>query len=130
MKLFNCADLTKVRTIVSVDDYYPYPEIVTGKFCHQYYAIRHNEDLLLEDNDSMTVETGIKICVPEGYELIVHRAHPENGCDVEPEYFFASDGEIELKIKIYNFNMHDVIVHKETPFAIMFLKEMEEGSGD
>ena len=121
--MFNCIDLENSGLILSVSGDCVEVRILKSIFNYQCYEISLKQDLLLEDNETRTINTGIKMKVPEGCVAIVHSAYPENGCEVEYERFFPSDGEIDLKIDIGNFYPDNGIIYKNSGFAHLYLKE-------
>lgn len=120
---FKCADLLKNNTIVKIEEGFPEPAIYRSSFSYQCYEICTKEDLLLDDYEEKIVDTGITIRVPEGHVIIVHRSYPINGCEVEYETYYPAEGEIRLKIKIFNPECDNVIVYRSSRFAQMYLKK-------
>ena len=121
--MFDCVDPIDSGLIVAVKEGFPSPEILNGSFEYKGYGIALNEDLLLEDQECRNVDAGLKIKVPDGHVAVLHRAYPENGCEVEDERFYPSEGVVDLRIDIGNFTCDDTIVHKKTRFAQLYLKK-------
>ena len=109
-------------------------DIVTPVYASEGDAgmdIRANEDIIIKPHETKLVSTGIKIAIPNGYEIQVR---PRSGMSLKTNLRIAnSPGTIdsgyrdELKIIVTNISMNeDLIINKNDRIAQIVLCKYEK----